>query len=90
MLGNDRIKTRQAAIDILTEVGAAALPALMEPLRAGNLDARLAAIHVLGQLGPASRPAVPALRSLESDPDSEVGRAATNALRRIELSRNRP
>ena len=56
-----------AAMDELTEMGAEALPALLEAVDNKDVEVRLAAIEVLGRIGTKARSATPKLIELVDD-----------------------
>jgi HEAT repeat protein len=58
-------------------------PALLELLKDGSVNVRVATANVLGALGPKARPAVAALRKALEDRDESVRAAAAEALKKI-------
>jgi HEAT repeat protein len=71
------------AVDMLTWVGAPAVPTLIDALRYGILPARINAAITLGQIGKDAREAIPALTEALQDENTRVRAEAANALRRI-------
>ncbi len=64
----------------------AAVPELMRILEKTSLDDIIwvqAAARTLGQIGPAAKPAIPLLRKRQTDSNTNISRAATEALGRI-------
>ena len=53
-------------------------------------EVRVAVAEELGALGSAGKPAVPALRTAQRDPQIKVREAATAALKSIERSAQKP
>ncbi len=77
----DTVGGRDAAAAALVQLGAAALPPLVERLALADAGIRLAALSVLGALG--DRRAVPALAARLVDEDPNVRAAAAEALGRV-------
>src|SRR5262249_1166352 len=71
------------ALRALGEVGAEAVPALVEWVQGGGGRRRRLAAEDLGTIGPAARDAVPALREAMGHDDVKVQVAAAGALSRI-------
>ena len=68
------------ATQMLVNIGAEAVPLLVEQLASPRADIRRWAATVLGQMGPDATEAIPPLISLLSDPDPRVRTAAQHAL----------
>lgn len=69
----------------------ALIPVLSERLRDDPaFEVRVAAAEELGALGPFGKPAIPALRVAQRDPQIKVREAATSALKSIERSASKP
>ncbi|MHC4505699.1 MAG: HEAT repeat domain-containing protein, partial [Planctomycetota bacterium] len=67
----------------LTEMGAAAVPALLEVLESDDLKLRRRAVRALGGIGPAAKDAVPGLVKLLEDPNKHVRWDASGALSKM-------
>lgn len=67
----------------LSQIGPAALPVLLETLKAEQPPARGAAARSLGWMGPSATPAVPPLLELLDDADAAVAQLSAEALARI-------
>ena len=67
----------------LSQIGPAALPVLLETLKAEQPPARGGAARSLGWMGPSATPAVPPLLELLDDPDTAVAQLSAEALGRI-------
>ena len=84
-------RVRRATIDVLESMGPDATPAAVALGEAlGDQDAfvRWAAVRSLSSLrGEATKAALPRLRNLASDPDTDVREAAEAAVRRLEPRR---
>lgn len=77
---HDSVASAAAARTLGSFRAEAAVPVLLEALQAepdgANSDLRFASIEALGQIGPASRPAVPILQRLLTDPNDEFQNSA--------------
>ena len=73
-----------AAVAILGEQAADAVPALHAVLKDADPRVREEAANALGQIGPAAKAAAPDLLRLVNDPDEDVRTVATTALRRVD------
>jgi HEAT repeat protein len=71
----------------LGQIGAAAVPALIQTLASRNPRVRTSAALALGYVGPEASGATPQLVDLLSDPDGDVRRAATLSLGTIDPGR---
>ncbi len=76
-----------AAADAIVRTGAAAVPALLELLKAESSDVRRWSARVLGEMGPAAADAVPALNAATNDEDPGVRNAAVRAVVKITEAR---
>jgi HEAT repeat protein len=74
---------RQEAIEALTEMGAAAVPALLAGLSENNSRLRSRALRTLGFIGPAARAALAAAVRALDDPEDKVRAQAVFALGRL-------
>lgn len=86
-LGADyRYEARQAAAEVLGEMGPAAVdvvPALIKALDASTEDVRVAAAEALGEIGPGAAEAIPALIETLKDSIKRVRLAAAGSLEAI-------
>jgi HEAT repeat protein len=73
--------TIRHALDALAQLGAPAVPRLIEALKHENY--RLEVIYVLAHIGPPAAPATPALAKLLADPNEQVAHEAALALAAI-------
>jgi HEAT repeat protein len=84
-------RVRRASVDVLEGMGqdaAPAAPALVEALGDNDHFVRWAAVRCLSVMGnDVSRAALPRLRSLSNDPDTDVRDAAEAAVKRLETRR---
>ena len=69
--------------DALVQIGAAAVPALLEVLRGNDPDVRITAIETLGKFETRATKAIPHLISGLNDPEPRIRVAAAQALGRI-------
>jgi HEAT repeat protein len=87
-LTDGEVRVRRAALDVLNLFGPAASPAAPAVARVlidGDRFVRWAAVRTLKDIGaPAALPAIPALARLLEDPDVDVGKAAIDALVRLD------
>ncbi|NDJ36055.1 MAG: HEAT repeat domain-containing protein, partial [Chloroflexi bacterium] len=79
---------REAAIELLTELGREAIPALVRASTEARRDSRLAAAHAMGILG--YDEFLPELHRLAHDPDSWTHTVAAQAYTRIALTQDDP
>jgi HEAT repeat protein len=82
-LTDSDFRIRLQAADTLAEKGAAAVPALIQALTAGDRAVRSSAAEVLGRIGPEAAAAVPALTQALQDEDAYVRRIAAYALAKV-------
>ena len=78
---------RQAILQTLLNTqynSKASVTPLIECLKDGQYNVRQFACHVLGNIGPDAAAALPALRDLQNNPNSNVQTSARNAIGRIE------
>lgn len=75
---------RERAALGLAEFGRVAVPALIEALRQGDAEVKLAAISALVTIGPDATSAVPALKQLTDHADNRVRTATSQAIPLIE------
>jgi HEAT repeat protein len=68
------------SVSPLSEIGAAAVPALASALKSSNLYVRQNAVEALAGIKPISPDAIQALTAALKDPNSDVRSSATNAL----------
>ena len=84
-------RVRRASVDVLEGMGpdaAPAAPALVEALGDSDHFVRWASVRCLSVMGnDVSRAALPRLRSLSNDPDTDVRDAAEAAVKRLETRR---
>jgi HEAT repeat protein len=85
----DRVHTRKTLVFALGRIGPdakEAVPVLLAILREPDVedDLRLAVVDALRRIGPAAREAIPALKALSRDPSSQMRRAASEALEKLE------
>lgn len=84
-------RVRRATIDVLESMGSdagPAGPALAEALGDSDAFVRWAAVRAISALGgEATKAALPRLRTLSADPDTDVREAAAAAVRRLEPRR---
>ncbi len=73
---------------VLERIGRPAVGALTECLESSDVILRARAARVLGRIGPAAESAAAALRRRTDDPDEEVRREASRALRRVTVLRD--
>ena len=66
---------RDAAADALKKQGKDALPKLTELLASGDWQVRAAAVFAIGQLGADAKDALPTLKKLAEEDDSEAVRS---------------
>lgn len=72
------------AREALQQIGAPAVPVLIERLAANDPQVRRRAVLGLAAIGPRAKPALDALKKLQTDPDQEVKQLAAMAIQRIE------
>ncbi len=82
-LNSRQWQTARRATEKLVEIGAPALPAVLEVLRDGDERGRGAAIRVLGEMHPLAGRVTPVLVSALDDRHASVRRAAYLALARV-------
>jgi HEAT repeat protein len=79
------IRTRAiCALDVQRDVPPDVIPVLTSALGDRSWAVRYWSAYLLGRAGAAARPAVPALRKALKDTDSDVRRAAAEAVRTID------
>ncbi len=78
---NERVYT--AAIETLADLGATAVPALIDATHSSDRRIRLGAIAAIGIIGREAHSAQRVLVRLQNDPDDEVAEAATLALESV-------
>ncbi|MEM9413387.1 MAG: HEAT repeat domain-containing protein, partial [Planctomycetota bacterium] len=77
------------SMDILGEMGevaSAAVPALIKQLSNPEVPYREAAIYALAKIGTGAEPALPKLKSMNSDKDVLIQAAAQDAIKKIEAA----
>jgi HEAT repeat protein len=79
------MESRPLAVQALVKVGKSSIEQLVEGLKKGNPEVRIAVLDVLGQLGPSAKSALVAVngRAL-NDPAPEVRKAAKDASKLIQ------
>ncbi|MGF1505201.1 MAG: HEAT repeat domain-containing protein, partial [Anaerolineae bacterium] len=87
-LGDLDPQEREAAIELLLELGRGAIPALVRASTEDRRDARLAAAHAMGILG--YDEFLPELHRLAHDPDPLTQATAAEAYTRITLAHRAP
>jgi HEAT repeat protein len=74
----------QAVTWALASIGADAVPALLDALKAREPDVRMRALHVLGRMGPRAKDALPQVRQATHDLDKSVAREAALTVKLIQ------
>ncbi|MEX2172709.1 MAG: hypothetical protein WD872_00015 [Pirellulaceae bacterium] len=82
-LGDSDTQVREAAAQMLIEIGAAASEPLAGQLTAMDVEVRKLALACLIRIGPDAKAAIPAIEKCLDDADAQVQRLAATALARI-------
>lgn len=86
----DSLSRDAAAAPLLVEIGAGAVPGLVEALGRGNAETKARILDVLRRIGPAARSAAPAVELLLKDVDAPLRAAALRALGEIQREKAVP
>jgi hypothetical protein len=79
----DEIYTSATAAQLLGQIGPSAISVLLPALHSSEVGVRWGAVHALGEIGPPAKEAIPIIKQLVGDEDTEVCQAAMKALDKI-------